>query len=33
LEKFGAGDPEFLSGKGGIYPNMRSLGFGLNLTF
>ena len=33
LSKFGAGDPEFLSGKGGTYPNMRSLGFGLNLTF
>ncbi|MEX2513711.1 MAG: TonB-dependent receptor [Cyclobacteriaceae bacterium] len=33
LAKFGAGDPEFLSGRGGTYPNMRSLGFGLNLTF
>ncbi|MEX2592111.1 MAG: hypothetical protein WD426_05005, partial [Anditalea sp.] len=33
LARFGAGDPEFLSGKGGTYPNMRSLGFGLNLTF
>lgn len=33
LADFGAGDPEFLSGKGGTYPNMRSLGFGLNLSF
>jgi TonB-linked SusC/RagA family outer membrane protein len=33
LAKFGAGDPEFLSGKGGTYPNMRTLGFGLNLSF
>jgi hypothetical protein len=33
LAEFGAGDPEFLSGNGGTYPNMRSLGFGLNLTF
>ncbi|MEX2592921.1 MAG: hypothetical protein WD426_09100 [Anditalea sp.] len=33
LEKYGAGDPEFLSGKGGTYPNMRTLGLGLNLTF
>ncbi|CAN5383579.1 TonB-dependent receptor [soil metagenome] len=33
LEKYGAGDPEFLSGKGATYPNMRTLGFGLNLTF
>jgi TonB-linked SusC/RagA family outer membrane protein len=33
LAEFGAGDPEFLSGKGGTYPNMRTLGFGLNLSF
>jgi len=33
LAKFGAGDPEFLSGKGGTYPNMRTMGFGLNLSF
>ncbi|MDF9796963.1 TonB-linked SusC/RagA family outer membrane protein [Catalinimonas alkaloidigena] len=34
LEKFGSGDPEFTnSGKGAQYPNMRTLGFGLNLTF
>ncbi|HSI74507.1 MAG TPA: TonB-dependent receptor [Lunatimonas sp.] len=33
LARFGAGDPEFLSGKGGTYPNMRTLGFGLNLSF
>ena len=33
LEKYGAGDPEFLQGKGASYPNLRTLGFGLNLTF
>lgn len=33
LKKYGAGDPEFLSGNGGTYPNMRRLNFGLNLTF
>lgn len=34
LKKFGSGDPEFTnSGKGAQYPNMRTLGFGLNLTF
>jgi TonB-linked SusC/RagA family outer membrane protein len=33
LEKYGAGDPEFLSGNGGVYPNMRTLSAGLNLTF
>jgi len=33
LKKYGAGDPEFLSGNGGTYPKMRSLNFGLNLTF
>ncbi len=34
LKEFGAGDPEFTnSGKGAQYPNMRTLGFGLNLTF
>ena len=33
LEKYGAGDPEFLQCKGASYPNLRTLGFGLNLTF
>ena len=33
LKKYGAGDPEFLSGNGGAYPNMRTLNAGLNLTF
>ena len=33
LEKYGAGDPEFLSGKGSAYPNMRTISLGLNLTF
>jgi hypothetical protein len=33
LKKFGNGDPEFLSGNGGSYPNMKTLSFGLNLTF
>jgi len=33
LEKYGAGDPEFLSGKGAMYPNMRTMSLGLNLTF
>jgi TonB-linked SusC/RagA family outer membrane protein len=34
LNKFQSGDPEFTgSGKGAQYPNMRTLGFGLNLTF
>jgi len=33
LKKYGAGDPEFLSGNGGTYPNMRTLNIGLNLTF
>ncbi|GAB3650233.1 TonB-dependent receptor [Echinicola sediminis] len=33
LKKYGAGDPEFLSGNGGAYPNMRRLNFGLNITF
>jgi hypothetical protein len=33
LKKFGNGDPEFLSGNGGAYPNMKTLSFGLNLTF
>jgi len=33
LKKYGAGDPEFLSGNGGTYPNMRTMSFGLNLTF
>lgn len=33
LKKYGAGDPEFLSSNGGVYPNMRVLNIGLNLTF
>jgi hypothetical protein len=33
LKKYGAGDPEFLSGNGGTYPNMRTFNIGLNLTF
>ena len=33
LSKYGFGDPEFLSGNGGIYPNMKTLSVGLNLTF
>ncbi|MET0299742.1 MAG: SusC/RagA family TonB-linked outer membrane protein, partial [Flavitalea sp.] len=33
LEKYGAGDPEFLAGNGGVYPNMRTLSAGINLTF
>ena len=33
LNKYGFGDPEFLSGNGGIYPNMKTLNVGLNLTF
>lgn len=33
LAKYGAGDPEFFQGKGAGYPNMRSLGLGLNLSF
>ena len=33
LKKYGSGDPEFLSGNGGIYPNMKTLNVGLNLTF
>jgi hypothetical protein len=33
LKKYGAGDPEFLSGNGGTYPNMKTLNIGLNLTF
>jgi len=33
LKKYGSGDPEFLSGNGGTYPNMRTMSFGLNLTF
>jgi len=33
LKKYGAGDPEFLSGKGGTYPNMRTMSLGANLTF
>jgi hypothetical protein len=33
LKKYGAGDPEFLYGNGGGYPNMKILNAGLNLTF
>lgn len=33
LKKYGAGDPEFLYGNGGGYPNMKVLNAGLNLTF
>jgi TonB-linked SusC/RagA family outer membrane protein len=33
LQKYGAGDPEFLLGNGGGYPNMRTFSFGVNLTF
>jgi len=33
LKKYGAGDPEFLYGNGGGYPNMKTLNAGLNLTF
>jgi hypothetical protein len=33
LKKYGAGDPEFLSGNGGVYPMMRTVSVGLNLTF
>lgn len=33
LKKYGAGDPEFLLGNGGGYPNMRTFSFGANLTF
>jgi hypothetical protein len=34
LKEYGIGDPEFTNnGKGAQYPNMRTLGFGINLTF
>lgn len=33
LKKYGAGDPEFLSGNGGVYPNMKILSFGVNVSF
>ncbi|MCF2501464.1 SusC/RagA family TonB-linked outer membrane protein [Dyadobacter chenhuakuii] len=33
LKKYGNGDPEFLSGNGSAYPNMKTLSFGVNLTF
>ncbi len=33
LKKYGNGDPEFLSGNGGTYPNMKTLNAGLNLSF
>lgn len=33
LKQYGAGDPEFVSGNGGVYPNMKTLNVGVNLTF
>jgi hypothetical protein len=33
LQKYGFGDPEFLSSNGGVYPNMKTVNVGLNLTF
>ncbi len=33
LSKYGFGDPEFLAGNGGVYPNMKTLNVGLNLNF
>ena len=33
LEKYGAGDPEFLLGNGSGYPNMKTMSIGLNLSF
>ena len=33
LKKYGSGDPEFLSGNGGVYPMMKTVSVGLNLTF
>lgn len=33
LHKYGFGDPEFLSSNGGVYPNMKTVNVGLNLTF
>ncbi|MCF2487409.1 TonB-dependent receptor [Dyadobacter sp. CY347] len=33
LKKYGNGDPEFLSGNGSAYPNMKTMSFGVNLTF
>ena len=33
LKKYGAGDPEFLAGNGGVYPNMKTFSLGANLTF
>jgi TonB-linked SusC/RagA family outer membrane protein len=33
LHKYGFGDPEFLSSNGGVYPNMKTINVGLNLTF
>ena len=33
LNKYGFGDPEFLSSNGGVYPNMKTVNIGLNLTF
>ena len=33
LSKYKNGDPQWNSGNGGDYPNMRALNFGINLTF
>lgn len=34
IKEFGIGDPEFVNnGKGAQYPNMKTVSFGLNLTF
>jgi TonB-linked SusC/RagA family outer membrane protein len=33
LKKYGTGDPEFLLGNGGAYPNMKTVSIGANLTF
>jgi hypothetical protein len=33
LDEYGAGDPEFVSGNGGVYPNMKNISLGLNITF
>jgi TonB-linked SusC/RagA family outer membrane protein len=33
LKKYGTGDPEFLTGNGNVYPNMRTLTAGLSINF
>ena len=33
LDKYGSSDPEFINGNGSIYPNMKTVSVGLNLTF